>query len=59
MKRPLRALWGMPVLLALLTMAGLAGALVGDGLWDDAAACALAAPVAVGAWHALRRRRGA
>lgn len=59
MKRPLRALWGMPVLLALLTMAGLVGALVGDGVWDDAAAFALAAPVVVGVWHALRRRRGA
>jgi hypothetical protein len=51
-------LWAMPVLLGLLTAAGLAGALVGDGVWDTVAALALAVPVAVGAWHALRRGSG-
>lgn len=51
-------LWGMPILLGLLSAAGLAGALVGEGIWDDVAALALAAPVVVGAWHALRRVSG-
>jgi hypothetical protein len=45
----------MPVLLAVLTSAGLLIALVGDGWWDDVGALALAAPVAVGAWYGLRR----
>ena len=51
-------LWCMPILLGLLTAAGLAGALVGEGGWDDLAALALAVPVAVGAWHALRQLSG-
>jgi len=58
MKRPLRALWGMPILLGLLSAAGLAGALVGEGVWDDVAVLALAAPVAAGAWYAVRRVSG-
>ena len=48
-------LWAMPILLGLLSAAGLAGALVGEGGWDVLAALALAVPVAVGGWFALRR----
>ena len=48
-------LWGMPILLGLLSAAGLAGALVGEGKWDVVAALALAVPLVVGAWCALRR----
>jgi hypothetical protein len=57
MKRPFMALWGVPILLAILTALGLASALVGDGVWDKVSALALGAPVAVGAWCALRPRR--
>jgi hypothetical protein len=47
-------LWGMPILLGLLTIIGLVSALLGDGIWDIVSACALGAPVAAGAWHSLR-----
>jgi hypothetical protein len=50
------ALWGVPILLAILTALGLGLALVGDGLWDSVSALALGAPVAVGAWFSLRRK---
>lgn len=49
-------LWGMPILLGVLTLVGLVSALLGDGIWDLVSALTLGAPVAVGAWHALRRR---
>jgi uncharacterized membrane protein YfcA len=45
----------MPVVLGVLTTAGLAGALFGDGVWDWLSALALAAPVMVGSWYAVRR----
>jgi uncharacterized membrane protein YfcA len=48
--------WRMPVVLGVLTTAGLAGALFGDGVWDWLSALALAAPVMVGSWYALRRQ---
>ncbi|ELX08614.1 hypothetical protein Jab_2c06690 [Janthinobacterium sp. HH01] len=56
MKSPFMRLWGAPILLAVLTIAGLVCALVGDGVWDLASAVALAIPVLTGAWHGLRRR---
>jgi len=49
-----RAIWGMPILLGLLTVAGLLVALVGDGIWDLVSVAALAVPVLVGCWCALR-----
>jgi hypothetical protein len=55
MSRPFLALWGVPILLAVLTVAGLTCALVGDGIWDHLSAVALGAPVTVGAWFSLRR----
>lgn len=56
MKSPFMALWGVPILLAILTALGLASALVGDGVWDGVSALALGTPVAVGAWYAVRRK---
>lgn len=50
-------IWAMPVLLAVLTVIGLVPALLGDGIWDLVSAVSLGTPVAVGAWHALRRPR--
>ncbi|MFN3788848.1 hypothetical protein [Massilia sp.] len=49
-------IWAMPVLLAVLTAIGLVAALFGDGVWDLVSSLTLGAPVAVGAWYALRRR---
>ena len=51
------ALWGMPILLGILTLVGLVSALLGDGIWDTVSAFALGAPVLAGAWHGLRRGR--
>lgn len=50
-------LWGVPLLLGVLTVVGLVSALLGDGIWDTVSAFALGIPVAVGAWFALRGRR--
>jgi len=52
-------IWGVPVLLAILSVIGLVAALLGDGVWDLVSAFTLGAPVAVGAWYGLRRRRDA
>ncbi|MGO4475315.1 hypothetical protein AB4Z32_03585 [Massilia sp. 2TAF26] len=46
-----RSLWGMPILLGVLTAVGLVAGLLGDGWWDVAAVICLGIPVAVGAWH--------
>lgn len=54
---PFLRLWGMPILLGVLTTIGLVSALLGDGIWDTVSAFTLGAPVAVGAWFALRRTR--
>jgi len=49
-----RQIWGMPVVLGLLTVAGLLVALLGDGIWDLVSVAALAVPVGVGCWHAFK-----
>ncbi|MFC5460977.1 hypothetical protein [Massilia niabensis] len=51
------ALWGMPILLGILTIIGLISALLGDGIWDLVSAFALGAPVLVSLWYSLRPRR--
>lgn len=53
---PSLRLWGMPILLGILTTIGLVSALLGDGIWDTVSAFALGTPVLVGAWYALRRK---
>jgi hypothetical protein len=50
------AVWGIPLLLGVLTTLGLVSALLGDGIWDTVSALALGVPVLAGAWFALRRR---
>lgn len=52
-----RHVWMMPVVLGVLTLAGLVVGLLADGVWDLVAVTALALPVLVGAWHALRPAR--
>ena len=56
MKGRFIAVWGVPLLLGILTALGLVSALLGDGIWDTVSALALGVPVLVGAWFALRRR---
>jgi hypothetical protein len=48
-------IWGVPILLGVLTTIGLVAALLGDGIWDLVSAVTLGAPVLVGAWYSLRR----
>ena len=57
MSRGVVQLWGMPVLLGILTLVGLVSALLGDGIWDTVSACALAVPVLAGLWYGLRPSR--
>jgi hypothetical protein len=40
-------LWGKPLLIALLSIAGLVAALVGDGIWDIFSWLALGIPVII------------
>ena len=53
----LRYVWGMPLLLGAVTLSGLVAGLLEDGVWDLIAAVALALPLAVGLWYALRPPR--
>ncbi|MBE1161711.1 hypothetical protein [Dyella acidiphila] len=51
-------IWGVPTILAVLTVWGLLSALLGDRLlWKVIAWIALLIPVVVAAWCSLRRRR--
>ena len=54
MNSPFVKLWGMPILLGLLTTIGLLSALLGDGFWDIVSAFALGVPVLTGLWYSLR-----
>jgi len=55
---PFLRLWGAPLLLAVLSVAGLLIGLLGDGVWDWISAALLAVPVIVGAWCGFRRGQG-
>jgi len=55
-RRGLRAVFAIPLLLAIASFAGLVVALTGDGLRDAAAWAALATPVLAAGW-AMRVRR--
>jgi hypothetical protein len=56
MNGPFLRLWGWPLLLAVVTLVGLVSALLGDGVLDAVAWAGLGLPLALGAWHLLRRR---
>jgi len=49
-----RALWGMPILLGVLTAVGLGAGLLGDGWWDLVSVVGLGVPVLTGAWHMFK-----
>jgi len=51
-----RQIWGMPVLLGVLTLVGLLVALVADGVWDVVSVAVLAVPVLVGCWFSFRQK---
>lgn len=56
-ERPLSAfrVFGIPVVLMLVSAVGLVAALIGDGAWDALSWLGLGAPVAVIAWYLCRR----
>jgi len=45
----------MPLIIAMISSAGLLFALIGDGLWDYLSWLALGIPVAIGQWVSNRR----
>jgi hypothetical protein len=51
-----RSLWGMPILLGVLTAIGLVAGLLGDGWWDLVSVVGLGTPVAVATWHIVKAR---
>jgi hypothetical protein len=53
----LRAIFGVPAALFVLTLTGLIGALLEDGLWDILGAALLTAWLIVLIWALIRRRR--
>ncbi|WEK41353.1 MAG: hypothetical protein P0Y50_07015 [Candidatus Brevundimonas colombiensis] len=53
----LRAIFGVPAVLFVLTLTGLIGALLEDGLWDILGAALLTAWLIVLIWALIRRRR--
>lgn len=52
-----RATFGVPIILFALSLIGLIGALLEDGLWDWLGAALLGTPLLVLAWALIRRRR--
>jgi hypothetical protein len=54
--RPLRVIFAVPALLALVTAIGLVSALLGDGIWDLASWMLLGIPVAFAIWYMKLRR---
>ena len=53
----LAAIFGAPIVLFVLSLVGLIGALLEDGLWDALGAAFLATTVLATAWALIRRRR--
>ncbi|HWQ86491.1 hypothetical protein [Brevundimonas sp.] len=54
---PIGAIFGAPLVLSALSLIGLVGALLADGLWDGIGAGLLATTVIAIAWARFRRRR--
>ncbi|MBU1383745.1 MAG: hypothetical protein KKG14_03505 [Alphaproteobacteria bacterium] len=52
----LLAIFGAPLALAVLSLIGLIGALLADGLWDGLGAALLGASLAAIVWARFRRR---
>ena len=50
------ALWGWPIVIAVLSAVGLVGGLWGDGAWDWLAWIGLGVPTVAAVWFGLRGR---
>ena len=55
-RSPMWAVWGWPIVFALLSATGLLCGLLGDGAWDWAAWLGLGLPTLAVLWFGLRRR---
>lgn len=53
--RKAHSTWKAPIAIAVVSLLGLVAGLLGDGGWDMASWLGLGLPVAVCAWHGLRR----
>lgn len=53
---PFRRVYGIPILLAVVTLSGLLSALVGDGLWDEVSWGILALPLLIFMWYFFLRQ---
>ena len=51
------AIFGAPILVFALSLTGLIGALLEEGMWDGVFSALLASTVVVTAWALIRRRR--
>jgi hypothetical protein len=56
-RRTIRQIFGIPLLIGLLSAIGLASALVGDGIWDGLSWITLAIPILLGGYCLMRARR--
>ncbi len=54
---PYRAIFGAPLVIAVLSLVGLVGALLDDGAWDALGAALLAVGIGAAAWALAMRRR--
>ena len=52
----LKAIFAVPLVVAVLSLIGLVGALLGDGVWDGIGWIGLGAGVAVTVWALVARR---
>lgn len=50
-----KRMWGVPILIGIVTAIGLIAALLGDDVWDALSAVALAIPVVVAGWYSLTK----
>ena len=50
-----KRMWGVPILIGIITAVGLIAALLGDDVWDALSAVALAIPVVVAGWYSLAK----
>ncbi|CAN5810546.1 hypothetical protein BH09PSE5_BH09PSE5_18840 [soil metagenome] len=50
------SLWGVPILMAVVSVIGLLSALLGDGAWDAVSWVGLGIPLVVCVWYGWMRR---
>lgn len=59
MKNTFWKIWGMPLLLGLMSIAGLITALVGDDVWDVFSWLTLGIPLVIIGWFLIKKQPAA